>query len=74
MNICVTVKAGSKKGPMVEYGPNDTLIVYVREPAVENRANHAVIELLSKYYGVPKSKISIKQGFGSRHKIIVIDK
>ena len=47
----------------------DTLIVRVREPAENNRANLSVIKALTKYYGRHVRMIS---GFRSRRKIIEI--
>jgi uncharacterized protein (TIGR00251 family) len=36
--------------------------VYTREPAVDNRANVAVIKMLSKALGIPRRNISIIRG------------
>lgn len=74
MIVNVRVKPGSKKGPLVQ--PNlidDSLIVYVREPAVDGRANRAVVELLAEYYGIPKSGVQLVRGQASRHKTFLID-
>jgi uncharacterized protein (TIGR00251 family) len=71
MIINVRVKPGSKKGSLVQ--PNlidDTLVVYVREPAVDGKANRAVIELLADYYGVSKSQVEIIRGHTSRTKAV----
>lgn len=73
MLVNIRVKPGSKKGPMVQ--PNlidDTLVVYVREPAVDGKANRAVIELLAEYYGVPKSNVEIVHGHTARTKAVRI--
>jgi uncharacterized protein (TIGR00251 family) len=73
MIINVQVKPGSKKGPLVQ--PNlidDTLAVYVREPAVDGKANRAVLELLADYYGVPKSRVEIIRGHTARTKAVRI--
>ena len=69
------VKPGSKKGPLVQ--PNlidDTLIVYVREPAIDGKANRSVVELLAGYYGVPKSQVEIVRGHTARAKAVRITK
>ncbi len=69
----VRVKPGSKKGPLVQ--PNlvdDTLVVYVREPAVDGKANRAVVGLLAEYYGVPKSHVEIIRGHTARTKAVRI--
>jgi uncharacterized protein YggU (UPF0235/DUF167 family) len=50
------------------------LLVYVREPAVDGKANAAVIKLLADYYNVPKSCISIARGRTSRAKIVHVAK
>lgn len=50
----------------------DSLKIYVNESPVDGKANTAVIKILSKYYGIPKSKICIVQGENNRQKIIEI--
>jgi uncharacterized protein (TIGR00251 family) len=66
------VKPGSKKGPLVEASGAGEITVFVREHAVGGAANKAVIELLAKHFGVPKSKVEIESGFASRHKRVQI--
>ncbi|WP_168704549.1 DUF167 domain-containing protein [Gordonia paraffinivorans] len=66
--VVVTVKPKSAKGPLVEAGPDGALTVYVREPAIEGRANKAVVELLAKHLGVPKSKVALIGGATARTK------
>lgn len=73
MRISVTVKPGSKKGPLVQPSLLGELLVYVREPALDGKANAGVVELLASYYGVPKSKVSIFRGHTSKHKIVDIE-
>jgi uncharacterized protein (TIGR00251 family) len=46
---------------------------FVRAPAIDGRANEALIKLLSKEYGVPKSRISITRGISSRNKTVEIE-
>jgi uncharacterized protein len=45
----------------------------IRAPAVEGKANAALIEYLSELTGVPRSKIRIKIGEKGRTKIIEVD-
>jgi uncharacterized protein (TIGR00251 family) len=66
--ISVRVKPGSKKGPLVEAGADGELTVYVREPAVEGKANEAVIKLLAKHLGVAPSRLDLVSGPTSRVK------
>lgn len=72
MRVNITVKPGSKKGPLVQPDLMGDLLVYVREPAIEGKANRAIIELIARYYEVPKSHVEIVGGLTSKHKIISI--
>jgi len=47
--------------------------VYVRAPAIDNRANRALIEVLARHFNVKKRSIRIVKGERSREKIIEID-
>ncbi len=67
MQIEVLVKANNKKEDIEKTG--DKYIVSVKEKAENNKANLAVIKLLSKYF---KKKVSIKSGSRSKIKIISI--
>ncbi len=73
MIIEITVKPNSKKGPLVQPALDGALLVYVREPAIEGKANQAVRQLLSDYYGVSKSRVQIIGGLTSRIKRYDID-
>lgn len=72
MRVNITVKPGSKKGPLVQQGLLGGLLVFVREPALDGKANAAVVELLAEHYNVPKSSVTITHGHKSAHKICVI--
>ncbi len=72
MIVKVTVKPGSKRGPYIQLGLDGSLLVCVKEPALEGKANKAVIIELSKYYDLPKSAIRLKTGANSKHKIFEI--
>ena len=72
MKITVTVKPGSKKGPLVEK-TDDGLIVYVREPAVEGKATAVATKLLAEHFGVPKTTVRLRGGAMSRRKVFEID-
>lgn len=66
--VDVRVKPGSKKGPLVQPSLEGELLVYVREPAVDGKANRAVVELLADYFDVPKRDVQIISGLTSRTK------
>ncbi|WP_394769277.1 DUF167 domain-containing protein [Lacisediminihabitans sp.] len=71
MDITVWVKPGSRKGPLVEEG-EDRLVVFLRERAVDGKANDALIGVLAAHFGVPKSAVSILHGQASRAKRVRI--
>lgn len=51
---------------------NNTLKVYLTEPAQDGRANAGLIALLAAYFKVKKYRISIVQGEKSRNKVVEI--
>ena len=69
--IYVKVKASSGKRSIENFG-NSRYLVYLSEPAENDRANIELINLLSKYFGVPHSKIVIKTGRHDNNKMIEI--
>ena len=66
--VVVKVKPGSSKGPLVETGPDGELTIYVRERAVEGKANDAVIRLLATHLRLPPSRVELVSGKTSRLK------
>lgn len=72
-SVVVTVKPGSKKGPLVEAAEDGSLTVYVRERAVEGKATEAVIRVLAEHLGVPKGRITLVSGATSRVKRFRVD-
>lgn len=66
--VVVTVKPGSKKGPLVEVAEDGSLTVYVRERAIEGKATEAVLRALADHLDVPKSRVSLISGATSRIK------
>jgi uncharacterized protein (TIGR00251 family) len=42
-------------------------------PAVEGKANEALVEFLADYFGVPRRNVSIASGLKSRQKRVVIE-
>ena len=66
--LVVTVKPGSRKGPLVESGADGALTIYVRERAVEGRATEAAARLLADHLGVAPSRVELVAGATSRVK------
>jgi len=52
----------------------DPVKVHLTAPAVDGKANKALVAFLSDYYKINKSNISIIKGLKSRHKTIIIEK
>ena len=73
MRYTVHVKPGSKKGPLVETGEDQTLILFVKERAVDGGANEGVIRLLAEHFGVRKSDVTIESGHTSRIKRVSLN-
>ena len=68
VNVRVTPRARVQK--IVANG--DILRVYTNVAPADGKANAAVIEMLAKHYGVPKSSIRIVRGETSHDKVIEI--
>ncbi len=66
--VVVKVKPGSRKGPLVEVGASGDLTIYVREPAVDGKANEAVVRLLAAHLDLPRSRLHLVSGATSRQK------
>ncbi|WAJ43531.1 DUF167 domain-containing protein [Mycobacterium sp. Aquia_216] len=72
--VIVTVKPGSRKGPLVEIGPNGELTIYVSERAIDGKANDAVTRLLAAHLQLPRSRIELASGARSRLKRFRVDR
>jgi uncharacterized protein len=66
--VTVKVKPGSRKGPLVEIGADGELTIYVREPAVDGKANNAAARLLAAHLQLPRSRVELVSGATSRQK------
>ena len=64
MKISIKVKPNSKIEKVEK--TSQIYTIYIKEPAQENKANQAVISLLSEYFKVPQSQIIILKGKKSR--------
>jgi len=70
MRIPIIVKPNAKQDQIekTENGFN----IHVQATPIENKANIAVIKLLSEYLDIPKSRIAIVAGLKSKRKLIEI--
>lgn len=71
MKLLVVVHPNSKKTKIIT-DLLQTVHVYVSEPAIEGKANKAVVETLAKAYGVPKSAVTMVWGHKSRLKLFAL--
>ncbi len=71
ITISVAVKPQARKKSVTQTKPGEYQ-VSVNAPAHEGKANRAVIELLSDYFSVPKSKVKIVRGQTAKKKIVSI--
>ena len=70
MRINVKVIVQAKKSLIKEAG--GIFKVYLNAPAVDGKANKALIEFLAEHFSVKKSAVEIIKGLKSRHKTINI--
>jgi uncharacterized protein (TIGR00251 family) len=68
MRIKVKVKPNSSKEEVKKLGKG-SYVVYVKKPAVDNKANMALVKLLKKHFN---SGVEIKSGFTGRNKIVEV--
>ena len=71
MRIVVEVRPNSRLPGVEEMGPSHVR-VKVRAPAREGRANTEVIELLSRHFHVPKTRIALRSGAAGRRKVFEV--
>ncbi len=67
MKISIIAHVNSKK-PRIEKDLFGTLHVYVREPAMEGKANAALQEALSEHFKTNKSSVRLISGHKSKQK------
>lgn len=68
VRLNIKVIPNAKQNRLVE--EPGRLKVYLTVPAVEGRANEALIEFLAEHFKTKKNKISIVNGLKSREKVI----
>jgi uncharacterized protein len=71
MKISLKVIPGAKRNEWKQEG--EGVKVYLNAPAVDGKANEALVKFLSLHYGVKAARIEIIKGLKSRHKVINIE-
>jgi uncharacterized protein len=72
MKIQVKVKPNSKEQKIEEL-EDGNLIIRLKSPPINGKANQELIKLLAEKYQVSKSQITIKSGLSSKNKLIEIN-
>lgn len=72
--LVVRVKPGSSKGPLVVDEGESGLVVFVREKAIDGKANDGVISALAEYFDTPRSRITVVRGHTARIKQIEVER
>lgn len=70
--LSVKVKPNAKQ-QHIQTAEDGSLVVHLKSPPVDGKANAELIELLAKEFNVSKSRIQIKSGLSSKLKRIEID-
>ncbi len=70
MKLEVKVIPAAKKNAILQEGQR--IKIYLTAPAVDGKANQALIEFLAENYKVRKNQIEIIKGLKSRNKVIII--
>lgn len=71
LTLTLHIQPGARKSGIAGLH-GDALKIRIAAPAVENKANTALIEFLAEALGVPRSAIAIRQGATSRRKVVEI--
>jgi len=72
--LVVRVKPGSSKGPLVVDEGEAGLVVYVREKAIDGKANDGVITALAKHLEIAPSRVRVVRGHTARIKQIEVER
>ena len=72
MNINIRVQPRASRNS-IEIGADGTVRIRVTAPPDRGKANEAVVKLLSKNLGIPKSSVRIVRGHTSRSKSVQIE-
>jgi hypothetical protein len=69
----IQVVPNSRENAISDVLEDGTLKVHIKSPPIEGKANRSILDLLSKFFDWPKSRIKIVQGEKSRRKLIVFE-
>ena len=70
MRLNVRVVPNAKKERLVK--EEGRVKIYLCAPAIEGKANRALVNFLSEHYNVPRSRVKVVKGEKARDKLIEI--
>lgn len=71
LTLMLHIQPGTRKSGIAGLH-GDALKIRIAAPAVENKANGALVEFLGDALGVPKSAITIRRGATGRRKVVEV--
>ncbi len=69
--LTLHIQPGAKRTEAVGLH-GDALKIRLAAPPVDGAANSALLEFLAGIFDVPRRQVTLKQGFGSRRKVVEI--
>jgi uncharacterized protein len=66
----IKVKTRAREDKVEGPDINGIYLVHTKKPALEGKANAAVITLIASHFDVPKSKVMIKSGLSAKIKLV----
>ena len=71
--ILINVKTNSKEQKIIKINENSYKVLLKAVPK-DGEANKELLEILSKYFNLPKTHLEIKSGHTSRRKVVLVPK
>ena len=71
ITLKIYLQPGAKQNEMTGLY-NDALKIRLKAPAIEGRANEALLKYIAELFDVPRANIKLKRGDTSRHKTIEV--
>jgi uncharacterized protein len=72
MNVAIRVQPRAKRNALVRL-PDGKWKLFLNAPAVEGKANQALVEFLAKGLGIARSRVRVLSGEKSRQKVVSLD-
>lgn len=73
MLLTVHIQPNAKKNEIVKWLDEDTVKIKIAAPAIEGKANTALVQFLADHYVVAKSRVRIVRGLSTKMKQVEIE-